>query len=161
MTNGFEFGVGLVNFGLLLILLRIFLVDPLKVVAREREEKARRDMEEAEAILTEAKAHLQRYQSLVQGAAEERKQIEISARQDAQVARERVAESAQSGARQIFERAQLEVASERSTALADLRHRTAEATVSRAEDLLRTSLDAPAQRDILQNLLSKVRSADA
>jgi len=161
VTNGFEFGVGLLNFCLLLFLLKVFLVDPLKVVAREREEKARRDMDEAEAILNEAKAHFLRYQSLVQGLDEERKQLELSAARDAEVARESVAESALSGARQILDRARLEVASERSTALAALRHRTAEATVRRAEDLLRNGLDGPAQRDILENLLSNVRSADA
>ncbi len=161
MTNGFEFGVGLVNFGLLLLLLKVFLVDPLRVVAHEREEKARRDMEEAEAILLEAKAHLQRYQCLIQGVEEEKKQIELSGLQDAQVARERLAESAQDGVRQILERAQLEVTAERTAALAELRQGAAQATVRRAEDLLRRSLDGAAQRDILQNLLSKVGSPDA
>ena len=107
MTNGFEFGVGLVNFALLLFLFKIFMTDPLRVVAQEREEKARRDMEEAEALLLEAKAHLQRYQGLIQNIEEEKKQIELSGLQDAQVARERLAESAQDGARQILERAQL------------------------------------------------------
>ncbi|NMA26144.1 MAG: F0F1 ATP synthase subunit B [Burkholderiales bacterium] len=161
MTNGFEFGVGLVNFALLLFLFKIFMTDPLRVVAQEREEKARRDMEEAEALLLEAKAHLQRYQGLIQNIEEEKKQIELSGLQDAQVARERLAESAQDGARQILERAQFEVAAERSTARAELRQGAAQATVRRAEDLLRSSLDGAAQRDILQNLLSKVGSPDA
>ena len=40
-------------------------------------------------------------------------------------------------------------------------HQAAQATVRRAEALLRSSLDGAAQRDILQNLLSKVGSPDA
>lgn len=161
MTNPLEFAVGLLNFCLLLFLLKIFLVDPLKGVAREREEKARRDMEEAEAILAEARVLLERYESLLAGLEEEAGEIALSATRDAEVVRETVEENARTAIRQVQERAALELSSERGAALAELRQRTAEATVRRAEDLLRRGLDAPAQRDILVNLLSKVGTSDA
>ncbi len=161
MTNPLEFAVGLLNFCLLLFLLKIFLVDPLKGVAREREEKARRDMEEAEAILVEARALLERYESLLAGLEEEAGEIALSATRDAEVVRETVEENARTAIRQVQERAALELSSERGAALAELRQKTAEATVRRAEDLLRQGLDAPAQRDILVNLLSKVGTSDA
>ena len=48
MENSFEFAVGLVNFVLLLFLLKPILIDPLRNVAREREEKARKARERRE-----------------------------------------------------------------------------------------------------------------
>ncbi len=161
MTNGFEFTVGLVNFCLLLFLLKIFLVDPLKVVAREREEKAQHDIGEAAQMLDEANAHRQRYQGLKAGLEQEKARIAEAARSDAEQVRRRIAEAAEAGARDILSRARGEVDSDRQAALAGLRLRAAEATVARARALLEAGLDGPAQRDILENFMAKVGAGDA
>jgi len=161
MANGFEFTVGLVNFVLLLFLLKVFMFDPLRVVAREREEKARRDMEEATGILAQAQAHRKRFSGLVAGLEQEKAGLAEAARSDAEQVRQRLAEEAEKEARQILARAQAEVAAQREAALTGLRARTAEATVARAESLLKSGLDAGAQRDILENFVARVGAADA
>lgn len=161
MTNGFEFGVGLVNLVLLLFLLKVIVLDPLKNVAREREAKARSDMEAAERLLREATAHRERYQALLVGLEAEKQGIEETGLRDAERVAARVAEEAEREAAHTVSRAQGEARSERDAAVAGLRAQVAEATVTRARRLLEGGLDAPARQDILDNFLAKVGSADA
>lgn len=161
MTNPFEFTVGLINLCLLFFVVKAFVIDPLKVVAREREEKAQRDMDEAEKLLAEANRHRERYQGLVAGLEAERRSLEEAGARDAESLRVRLAAEAERDARMTLDRASADARSEREAVVAALRAQVAEATVSRARTLLEGGLDSAARRDILENFLAKVGATDA
>lgn len=161
ITNGFELTVGVVNIFLLYFVVKAFLIDPLKVVAKERHEKAHNDIQRAESLHREALGHRERYQKLMAGLEAEKAEIAAAGQTDAEKVRVRIAAEAEAEAQHVVARAQSEAKGERDAAVAALRAQVADETVSRARRLLESSLDAPARHDILDNFLLKVVAGDA
>lgn len=161
ITNWFEFGVGLVNIFLLFFVVKAFVIDPLKVVAKERHDKAHNDIQRAEGIHREALGHRERYQKLMAGLEAEKAEIAAAGQSDSEKVRARIAQEAETEAQHVVTRAQSEARGERDAAIAALRAQVADATVTRARRLLESSLDAPARHDILDNFLAKVVAGDA
>lgn len=161
VTNWFELTVGLVNLCLLYFVVKAFVIDPLKVVAKERHDKAKADMAKAEDLHQEALGYRERYQKLMSGLEAEKAEIAAAAQADALKVRARIAEEAETEARYVVTRAQSEAKGEREAAVAEIRAKVADETVARARRMLEQSLDAPARRDILDNFLTKVVAGDA
>lgn len=161
MTNSFEFAVGVVNIFLLFFVVKAFVIDPLKIVAKERHDKAHNDIQRAEGIHREALGHRERYQKLMAGLEAEKAEIAASGQADAEKVRARIAREAETEAQHVVTRAQSEARGERDAAIAALRAQVADETVNRARRLLEASLDAPARHDILDNFLAKVVTGDA
>lgn len=161
MTNGFEFGVGLVNLVLLLFILNAVLIKPMKKVVKEREEAARTSMAEAESILNQAKEHLAKYEALDSGLEAEKAAILANAVQNGEDAKVQTAALAAKEAQQVLAKAQSDASAERDQARVLLRRTVSAAAVARAQSLLEQKLDGDAQQNIIENFLSKVGSSRA
>lgn len=161
MTNTFDVVVGLINLCGLFFVVNAFVIQPLKQVAREREEQARRRLDDAESVHAEALSLRERYQKLLAGLQAEKQSLEASAAADAEKLRARVAAEAEAEAKHTVGRAQTEARLQREAAVAEIRAQVAEETVQRARALLEKSLDNPARQDILDNFLEKVGAGHA
>lgn len=144
----------LVNFFLLLVILRIFLYKPVLEMLDRRTQRIREGLDAAEqskeqATQAEAEVSRQLEQSRAQG------QALIG---QAQEAATRIQEEARNQARTegdaILERARREIQLERDQAIAELRAQFGELTVEAAEKVIGQSLDRAAHRRLIEETLA-------
>jgi F-type H+-transporting ATPase subunit b len=145
----------LVNFFLLLVVLRIFLYRPILELLDRRAQRIREGLEEA----GQSKEHAaQAEQEVAQQLEESRRQGQTLIAQ-AQEAANRIQEEARSQARRegetLLERARSEIQLERDQALAELRKEFADLTVSAAEKVIGQSLDRSAHQRLIDEALAE------
>ena len=144
-----------VNFFLLLVLLRIFLYKPVLEMLDRRAQRIREGVEAADKSKERASA----------GEQEVARQLDASREQgqaliaQAQEAANRIQQEARSQARQegetMLERARTEIQLERDQAIAELRGEFADLTVSAAEKVIGQSLDRQAHRRLIDEVLAE------
>lgn len=150
----------LVNFFLLLVLLRIFLYKPVLEMLDRRAQRIREGVEAAEQSKEQAS----------EAEAEVAKQIDEARQQSqalvaqAQEAASRIQEESRNQARQeaetLLERARNEIQLERDQAIAELRGEFADITVSAAEKVISQSLDRQAHQRLIDEALAESTFGD-
>ena len=145
----------LVNFFLLLVVLRIFLYKPILNMLAQRAERVKEGLEAAEQSKERA---AQADQEVAQQLEQARQQNQTNIAQ-AQEAANRIQEEARSQARSdaetLLERARSEIQLERDQAIAELRREFADLTVSAAEKVIGQSLDRQAHRRLIDEVLAE------
>jgi F-type H+-transporting ATPase subunit b len=145
----------LVNFFLLLVVLRIFLYRPILELLDRRAQRIREGLEAAD----QSKEHAaQAEHEVAQQLDESRRQGQTLIAQ-AQEAANRIQEEARSQARRegetLLERARNEIQLERDQAIAELRREFADLTVSAAEKVIGQSLDRSAHQRLIDEALAE------
>ena len=145
----------LVNFFLLLVLLRVLLYRPILEVLDRRSQRIREGLEAAEQSKEQAaKAE----QDLAGQLAEARRQGQTLIAQ-AQESAGRIQEDSRNQARReaeaLLERARSEIQLERDRAIAELRRQFADLTVAAAEKVINQSLDRQAHRRLIDEVLAE------
>ena len=144
-----------VNFFLLLVLLRIFLYKPVLEMLDRRAQRIREGVEAADKSKERASAAEQEVAQQLD-ASREQGQALIA---QAQEAGNRIQEEARSQARQegetMLERARTEIQLERDQAIAELRGEFADLTVSAAEKVIGQSLDRQAHQRLIDEVLAE------
>ena len=145
----------LVNFFLLLVVLRIFLYRPILELLDRRAQRIREGLEAAD----QSKEHAaQAEQEVAQQLDESRRQGQTLIAQ-AQEAANRIQEEARNQARReaegLLERARNEIQLERDQAIAELRKEFADLTVSAAEKVIGQSLDRSAHQRLIDEALAE------
>ena len=145
----------MVNFFILLVLLRIFLYKPILNMLDRRSQRIREGMEAAEQSKEQA---AQAEEEVARQLDEARQQGQALVAQ-AQEAASRIQEEARSQARRDsdtqLERARSEIQLERDQAIAELRKEFADLTVSAAEKVIGQSLDRQAHQRLIDEALAE------
>ncbi|MCH7811463.1 MAG: F0F1 ATP synthase subunit B [Chloroflexi bacterium] len=145
----------LVNFFILLVLLRIFLYRPILNVLDRRAQRIREGLEAADKSKEQAS---QAEQEVAKQLEEARQQNQASIAQ-AQETASRIQEEARAQARReadaLLERARGEIQLERDQAIAELRQEFADLTVSAAEKVIGQSLDRRAHERLIEEVLAE------
>ncbi len=150
----------LVNFGLLVLLLRAVAYRPILRILDERAERVRHSLAEADRVKEEAKRNqeilnLQRQEAL-------RQSQEIVAR--ASQAAERIHQEAQADARrqaeEFLERSRAEIDRERQQAVAEIRAQMADLALSAASRVVRRTLNQPEHYRIIEEALAEAEKAN-
>ncbi|MCH7511106.1 MAG: F0F1 ATP synthase subunit B [Chloroflexi bacterium] len=145
----------LVNFFLLLVVLRIFLYKPILNMLAQRAQRVKEGLEAAEQSKEQA---AQADQEVAQQLEQARQQSQTNIAK-AQEAASRIQEEARSQARRdaevLLERARSEIQLERDQAIAELRREFADLTVSAAEKVIGQSLDRQAHRRLIDEVLAE------
>jgi F-type H+-transporting ATPase subunit b len=145
----------IVNFLVLWFLLSRFVFPPVMRMLRERQERIRDGLAEAERArqeAAEARAEFER-----QLAEERRKSQEAMAQaaRTAEEVREKIIAEAREEAAQIKRQARAEIAQEREQMLAELRKQVADLAILAAQRVIGRSLDEEAQRQLVQEFLTQ------
>ena len=145
----------LVNFFLLLVLLRLFLYRPILDMLDRRAQRIREGLEAADQSKEQA---ARAEQDVAQQLAESRQQGQALIAQ-AQESASRIQDEARNQARRegeaLLERARSEIQLERDQAIAELRKEFADLTVSAAEKVISQSLDRQAHRKLIDDVLAE------
>lgn len=145
----------LVNFFLLLVVLRVFLYRPILDLLDRRAQRVREGLEAAEQSKERA---AESEQEVARQLEEARRQGQALIAQ-AQEGSNRIQEEARNQARRegelLLERARNEIQLERDQAIAELRRQFADLTVSAAEKVINQSLDRQAHRKLIDDVLAE------
>ena len=142
----------IINFGVLLLILRLFLYPPLMRVLDERKRRIQEGLERAEQAAEEAQASEGEARRIMEAARTEAREIVASSQETAQRLREDLEQRARVDAEQIVTRAREEIGIERNQAIEQLRGEFADLTITAAERVIGQALD----RDAHQRLIDEV-----
>lgn len=143
----------LVNFTILLVVLRLFLYKPLYRVLDERKRKIQEGIDRAaEAASTAAESETEARRILNEARAEGQEAVR-RAQESAARLREELEARARQDADQIVARAREEVALERDQAIEQLRREFADLTITAAERVINQSLDRQAHQRLIDEVL--------
>ncbi len=146
----------IINFMLLLVLLRIFLYKPIVNMLDRRREKIKSDLEEAETARSQAETAKQEYEKQLEEAREERRSILAQAKEQAEKTREEILAKARTEAQELVSRAEEDMAALRSQALSGAEDQIVELALAAAGKLVGESLDDKAHRRLIQDFISEV-----
>ena len=145
----------LVNFFLLLVLLRIFLYKPILEMLDRRKQR----IQEGEQAAEQSKEQASQAETDVATQIEEARQQSQALVAQAQEASNRIQEDSRNQAKQeadlLLERARNEIQLERDQAVAVLRSEFADLTVSAAEKVIGQSLDRQAHQRLIDEVLAE------
>jgi F-type H+-transporting ATPase subunit b len=145
----------LVNFFLLLVLLRIFLYRPILEMLDRRSQRVREGLEAADQSKERAAQAEQEVARQIEQARAQGQQLVAQAQEAASRIQEEARNQARRDAETLLERARSEIQLERDQAIAELRGEFADLTVNAAEKVIGQALDRQAHRRLIDEVLAE------
>lgn len=148
--------IQILNFLVLLVLLRRLLYKPLLGMLEQRSQRIRNDLDEARRLREQSERDRQEYRVQLERARDEARAVLDEANQVAERIREQALLDAEGQSAAILERAREAIARERDFAVAELRREVADLAITAASRVVRHALDGPAQRQLVQDALAEM-----
>jgi F-type H+-transporting ATPase subunit b len=145
----------LVNFTILLIVLRLVAYGPLMKMLDERRERIRESLSAAEEMRTKAAESDRQVHDQIEAARREGQALVAQAQEVAGRIQAEARTQAQADADALVARARGEIRLERDSALADLRKEFADTTIAAAEKVINSSLDRNQHRRLIDEALAE------
>ena len=145
----------LINFTILLIILRLVAYKPIMRMLDERKRRVQEGMETAERIKEREAQTEQEVAERLENARREGQELIGQAQQIAQRIQAEGREQAQADAEALLTRARSEIQLERDSAIADLRREFAGLTIYAAEKVIGQSLDRRAHQRLIDEVLTE------
>lgn len=146
----------IVNFVLLLIILRMFLYKPIVGMLDRRREKIKTDLQEAEQARSQAETAKQEYEKQLEEAREERRSILAQATEQAEKMREEILIKARAEAQELVTKTQDEMEYQRRQALLGAQDQMVDLAIAAAAKVVGESLDEQAHRRLIQGFIAEV-----
>ena len=143
----------LINFTILLIVLRLFLYKPVLRLLDDRRRRIQEGLDRAEQAESQASASEHEAREAIEQAQREARELVQQAQESAAQLRAQLEERARADAEQIVSRAREEVQVERDQAIEQLRREFADLTITAAERVTRQSLDRAAHQRLIDEVL--------
>ena len=148
--------VQIVNFVLLLLLLRKFLYAPFVAKMEERTQAIKKSLDEAQAARAEAQRERQEHAAKIQAAHAEAQAIRSAALKEAAEEQRRLLQNAREEADRLVVAARAELAQDVGRARQDLRREVSDLAIEVAERLIRKSLRDEDHRRIVDDAISRL-----
>lgn len=145
----------LINFFILLVLLRLLLYGPVMRMLDERARRVREGMEAAEASKEKAAETERDVQARLEEARAEGQALVGQAQEIANRLQEEARQAARREGEALLTRARKEIELERDSAIAELRKEFGDLTVSAAEKVIGQSLDKQAHQRLIDEVLAE------
>ncbi len=144
----------IVNFTILLIVLRLVAYGPLMKMLDERRERIRESLSAAEEMRTKAAESDRQVHDQIEAARREGQALVAQAQEVASRIQAEARTQAQSDADALVARARGEIRLERDGAIADLRKEFADTAIAAAEKVINSSLDKTQHRRLIDEALA-------
>jgi F-type H+-transporting ATPase subunit b len=147
--------VFIVNFIILLVMLRLFLYEPVMKVLDERTRRTREAMELAEATKKEYGQAKEEVQKQIEKGRQEGQAIIAQALQTGERLKEESRAEAAKQAQVIIDRTRLELEAERDKIIGDLRREFVDISIAAAEKVIKETLDREKHRKLIEETLQQ------
>ena len=157
-TLGIHFpslAIYLVNFLMLLVLLRLFAYKPILKLMDQRAERIRESLEAADRAREDAASSQAAIQEQITEARREGQRIMDQTREAADRFRTEEMDKARQEAEAFVERARSDIQRERDTAIQEVRASFGDLAITAAERVIRSSLDRRAHEDLINQVLEE------
>jgi F-type H+-transporting ATPase subunit b len=145
-----------INFLVLLYLLNRFLFKPVLARLDERSATIKKGLEDAESAARDRELAQAEREAAVAEARKEAQQMIARATKIAEDSRAEIVAEAKANAEKVTERAREEINAEKEKAMAELRATVADLALEAASRLIRTEMDTPTQRRLVEEFLTEV-----
>jgi F-type H+-transporting ATPase subunit b len=145
----------IVNFLILLFLLRLVAYKPLMNMFDKRAAKVKESMEHAETVKKRAEEADSEAAKRIEAASQEGQQIIKQAMESGDVAKMKVMQEAKEEAQMMVEKAKLEIQQERREVVDELREEVSDLAILAAGKVVSRSLDKEAHRKVIDEILEK------
>lgn len=145
----------LVNFTILLVILRVVAWGPITKMLDDRRERIRESLEAADQAKTQAAESERQLVDQMEASRREGQALIAQAQEIAGRIQTDARTQAQADAEATLARARSEIQLERDTAIADLRKEFADLTIAAAEKVINSSLDRSAHRRLIDDALAE------
>jgi len=142
-----------ITFFIVLIILSKVALKPMLSAIKNREDGIRQDLEEARKQREEAEALLQKHQEMLAGAEDEARRLLKENQQLAEKARQELIEKARQESEKLIEKAKDEIDQQKESALASLKAEVADLAVGAAEKIILQTLDKDKQKAIVEEYI--------
>ena len=146
------------NFLLLLYLLNRFLFKPVLKLLDERESRIRKGLEDAEAAARDRELARAEREAALGEARKEAQAMVARANKIAEDSRAEILAEAKAQADKVTARAREEITAEKDKAMAELRATVADLALQAAGRLVRSEMDTPTQRRLVEDFLKEVKN---
>jgi F-type H+-transporting ATPase subunit b len=147
--------VFIVNFIVLLVLLRLFLYKPVMKVLDERAQRTKEAMDLAEATKKEFEQAKGEVQKQIEKGRQEGQAIITQAMQVAERLKEESRQEAAKQAQGMIDRARSELETERDKIVGDLRREFVDISIAAAEKVIKETLDKEKHRKLIEETLQE------
>lgn len=147
-----------VNFLLLLYLLNRFLFKPVLKLLDERESRIRKGLEDADAAARDRELARAEREAALDEARKEAQAMVARANKIAEDSRAEILAEAKAQADKVTARAREEITAEKDKAMAELRATVADLALQAAGRLVRSEMDTPTQRRLVEDFLKEVKN---
>ena len=151
-----ELFAGIIAFSIVFFFVWKWAIPALNKTLAARQQAIADELESAEKAKEEAESLLQDYRSQVAGAKGEAAQIVADARDAGEAVKSDIVTRAEAEADSITARGHEEVATERDRVASDLRRQVADLSIDVAEKVVVSSLDADAQRELVNRYIDEL-----
>ena len=144
-----------INFGLLLVLLRIFAYKPVMRMLDERSRKIKESLEEAESTKEKAALAEEDIKKQLESAGKEGQERIARALRVADEMKQKAQEDAKHEAESLLNRARTEIQQERDEAIGKIHREFADITIMAAGKVIDRSLDKKAHQELIEQVLAE------
>jgi F-type H+-transporting ATPase subunit b len=147
----------IVNFALLLLLLRKFAYTPVLKMLGDRSEKIAKSLEEAKRIEEELRSTEETKVAEIRKAKEEAQEIVKKAYETAAENEQKAIEDAKRKTQDIVQRAKDEIQREKERSVHEAKEEISGLAIQIAEKIIKKNLDSDAQKKLAEETLSKIK----
>ena len=158
--NWFTFTAQIVNFLILLWLLKRFLYTPLQNVMKNREEEVLSRLEEARQKLVHAEEMLKEYQAKIDQLEEQKEEWLDEAKRESETFRKKLLQTARSEIDAIHVKWLKAAESEKKSLIETLERQSLKKILSLVEKIVRDLSDTELERQTIQRFLEKIETKD-
>ena len=144
-----------INLLVLFVAMKIFFFKPIAKVIEERQKEADKQLDDAAAQQSEAQILKNRYDEMLDGVEEERKQTIAKARQNADAEYQKIINNAQNEARQIKQTAESDAQKEKTKIIKNAEKEIADMVVDAATKVVGTQSGANIDSSLYNEFLGK------
>ncbi len=151
----------ILNFVILLILLRLLLYKPILNMLNSRKQRIQESLEYAERVKAEAAEQQKEFSRKLEEARREAQSAAQAAQQVGEKEREAILTQAREEARKLVEQAKEQIEFERKQMMADLHDQVVRLALLAAQKVINQSLDERAHRQLVNEFLAQAEKIDA
>lgn len=146
-----------VNFILLLVIMRVFAWKPILSIVEAREKKIQDTLDRADKAQEEAEQKLQEYKDMIEKGKKESLEMIEQSRERAQKLHDEIVEKASNESRSLLEKAKNEIALEREKAIEEIKDKVADISVSLASKMLERAIKPEDHRELIDNAIKEIK----
>jgi F-type H+-transporting ATPase subunit b len=156
----FKLAFQIINFLLILYLLNRFLFKRVLTLLDERQERISKGLEDAEAAARARELARAEREAALDEARKEAQTMIARATKIAEESRVEIVAAARAEAEKVAAKATEEITAEKQRAIAELRSQVADLALDAAGRLVRSEMNAPTQRRLVEEFLAEVSPSD-